>query len=124
MDVLVVTAVCVAGLGVAALVVVRWGGLAYTPSTETDGGKALVLGLLRTGTVGMLGGMMAGALVGGLGGRLMMRILAATSGDGAQGLLTSADERVAKISTGGTLGVLTFTRGTRPPARRCCFFLG
>jgi hypothetical protein len=78
------------------------------PSTEHETGRPLVLRLLRTGTVGMLGGMMAGALVGGFGGRLMMRILAATSGDGAQGLLTSADERVGKISTGGTLGVLIF----------------
>lgn len=108
MDVLLVTAVCVAGLGVAAFIVVRWGRLAYTPSTETHGGKTLVFRLLRTGTVGMLGGMLAGALVGGLGGRLMMRILAATSGDGAQGLLTEADERVGKISTDGTLGIIVF----------------
>jgi hypothetical protein len=52
--------------------------------------------------------MAAGALIGGFGGRLMMRVLAATSGDRAQGLLTSADERVGKITTGGTIGVLIF----------------
>ena len=108
MDVLVLTAVCVAGLGVAAFMVIRWGALAYTPSTEAASGKTLVFRLLRTGTVGMLGGMLAGGLVGGLGGRLMMRILAATSGDGAQGLLTEADERVGKITTDGTLGIVIF----------------
>jgi hypothetical protein len=108
MDVLVVTAVCVVGLVVAAVIAVRWGRLERVPAPESESGRQLVLRLLRAGTVGMLGGMAAGALVGGFGGRLMMRILAATSGDSAQGLLTDADERVGKISTDGTLGIIIF----------------
>jgi hypothetical protein len=108
MDVLVVTAVCVAGLAAATFIAFRWGGLAYTPPTEPQAGKPLMLRLLRTGTIGMLGGMAAGALVGGLGARLMMRVLAATSGDSAQGLLTEADERVGRITTDGTLGIVLF----------------
>src|SRR5207248_3256002 len=86
----------------------RWARLEYVPSTEGDTGSTLVWRLLRTGTVGMLGGMAAGALVGGFGGRLMMRVLAATSGDGAQGLLTEADERIGRITTDGTIGILIF----------------
>jgi hypothetical protein len=37
-----------------------------------------------------------------------MRVLAATSGDAAQGLLTEADERVGRISLDGTLGLVVF----------------
>jgi hypothetical protein len=47
-------------------------------------------------------------LVAGLGGRLVMRILAATSGPGAQGVTTEADEIVGKVTLGGTLGLVIF----------------
>ena len=37
-----------------------------------------------------------------------MRVLAATSGDGAQGLLTDADEVVGEITLDGTIGFIVF----------------
>ena len=53
-------------------------------------------------------GVLAGLLVLGLGGRLVMRLLAATSGRTAQGRLTEAGERVGEITTDGTIGFLLF----------------
>ncbi len=50
----------------------------------------------------------AGFLVPGLGGRLFMRVLAATSGSGAQGRLTEADEVVGDITFDGSLGFVIF----------------
>ncbi len=52
-------------------------------------------------------GAVSGVLVLGLVGRLVMRILAATSSE-AQGLLTSADETVGQITSGGTIAFLIF----------------
>lgn len=56
----------------------------------------------------MAAGFVAGLLVAGLGGRLVMRVLAATSGDDAQGLLTEAEETVGEITLGGTIGFVIF----------------
>lgn len=58
-------------------------------------------------------GMMAAAvvasiLVPGMGGRLLMRLLAATSGDRAQGRLTDAEEIVGDVTFGGTLAFVIF----------------
>jgi hypothetical protein len=55
----------------------------------------------------MTAGAISGVLVLGLVGRLVMRILAATSGS-AQGLLTKADETVGEITSSGTIGFLIF----------------
>ncbi len=59
-------------------------------------------------TVGRTGGMLAGAYLGGIlaigaGGRLMMRVMAVTSTDGVQGLLTEADETVGEVTVSGSL---------------------
>lgn len=54
------------------------------------------------------GGAGAGLLIAGSGGRLVMRLLAATAGDQAQGRLTEADQRVGVISVDGTLGLIVF----------------
>lgn len=62
----------------------------------------------RQATIGLVGGIAAGVLVGGFGSRLVMRILAATSGDEAKGLLTDADEAVVEVTIGGTLGLVLF----------------
>ena len=53
-------------------------------------------------------GVVAGLLVLGFVGRLVMRLLAATSGSAAQGRLTEAGERVGEITTDGTIGFLVF----------------
>lgn len=63
---------------------------------------------LRGAAVGLVAGVWAGAMVTGPAMRLIMRLLAATAGDGAQGRLTEAQEIVGKIDLGGTLGLLAF----------------
>jgi len=50
----------------------------------------------------------SGLLVVGPGGRLVMRLLAVTSGDDAQGKLTEAKEVVGEITVGGTIGFIVF----------------
>jgi hypothetical protein len=52
--------------------------------------------------------LITGVLVGGGGGRLFMRIMAATSGDDAQGAITQADEVVGEITLGGTIALVFF----------------
>jgi hypothetical protein len=100
----VLTVICVAGLLVAAAMVIRWGG----QERAAAGPAETPLEVARAAVVAMLGGAGAGVLVAGLGGRLVMRILAATSGDAAQGLLTEADERVGRITSSGTMGLVVF----------------
>ncbi len=56
--------------------------------------------------VAVVSGVAAGVFVAGAGGRLVMRLLAATAGDAAQGKATEADEIVGRISTGGTLSFI------------------
>ena len=55
-----------------------------------------------------MGGFWAGLLVTGPAVRLIMRLLAATAGDGAQGAITEAEEVVGEISVDGTIGLLLF----------------
>ena len=57
----------------------------------------------------VIAGIGAGVVAAGAGGRLVMRLLAVTAGDGAQGRITEADQVVGRISVGGTLGFVIFT---------------
>jgi hypothetical protein len=50
----------------------------------------------------------AGVLMAGPGGRLVMRLLAVTAPQSAQGRVTEADEIVGRISLGGTTGFIIF----------------
>jgi hypothetical protein len=59
-------------------------------------------------SIALVVGIGAGVTVIGCGGRLAMRLLAATSGDAAQGRTTEADEVVGKITAGGTIGFVIF----------------
>ena len=94
----------------------RWGGTPYAPWSPEGGPPAaggpplrtVTLGYLRGVAVALVGGFWAGALVTGPAVRLIMRLLAATAGDGAQGLLTEADEVVGDIDLGGTIGLYLF----------------
>jgi hypothetical protein len=63
---------------------------------------------LRTLACVLTAGFVAGLLVVGFGGRLVMRVLAATSGGGAQGRFTDAGERVGEITLGGSIGFFIF----------------
>ncbi len=60
-------------------------------------------------TVLVVAGVGAGILVAGAGGRLVMRLLAVTAGDAAQGRETEAEEIVGQISAGGTVDFIVFT---------------
>ncbi|MGQ0805549.1 MAG: hypothetical protein ACT4PI_17035 [Actinomycetota bacterium] len=113
MDLVILTTVCVAALGVAAFFSLRWGGLRVEPRPllSADGPPSkrdALLRYLRGIAIATVGGVVAGPLVLGLGGRLAMRITAATSDDLVQGTLTEAEETVGEITLGGTLGLVIF----------------
>ena len=111
-DVVVLSAICIAGLATGVSFIVRWGHL----STRVDDPERpslprapdVLRTYLRTCAIGVSAGAIAGILIGGLGGRLAMRILAATSGDDVQGAITDAEERVGDITVGGTVGFVIF----------------
>jgi len=65
-------------------------------------------GYLRGVAVAIVGGFWAGALVTGPAVRLIMRLLAVTAGDDAQGRLTEAEEVVGNIDVGGTIALIVF----------------
>jgi hypothetical protein len=67
-----------------------------------------VLGYLRGVAIALVGGFWAGALVTGPAVRLIMRLLAVTAGDDAQGGITEADEVVGRIELDGTIGLYIF----------------
>ncbi len=103
--------VCVGGLGLAVWMIAAWG---RKPSDRqpllvvSDESLEVAERTVRAAVVGIVGGIIAGVLVAGLGGRLMMRVLAATSGDSAQGLVTEAHETVGEITLGGSVGFVVF----------------
>jgi hypothetical protein len=103
----VLMAVCgvlvVAGIAVVA----AWGGRPFQPPdpAATTAGQRYVWNVAAA--VGS--GIGAGLLMAGAGGRLVMRLLAVTAGDGAQGRITEADEVVGRITVDGTIGFVVFT---------------
>jgi hypothetical protein len=111
-DVVVLTAVCTIALATGALVALRWGRLRTNRSRRTTvgetSGRQMLLRFLRIIAIAVGAGAASGVLVLGCGGRLVMRILAVTSGDGAQGLFTEAEERVGDITFSGTFGFVVF----------------
>ena len=106
---LVVTGLGVAALVVAAYVSWRWRRLPLIATRADRIGWRAAASDATTTLGGVVGaGVLAGLLVLGLGGRLVMRLLAATSGRAVQGRLTEAGERVGEITTDGTIGFLLF----------------
>ena len=106
------------GLGVVLLVGValtlRWGATPYRrwpPGDEAAPAPSVrvaAVRYLRGLAVALVGGFWAGALVTGPGVRLVMRLLAVTAGDDAQGTVTEAEEIVGEIDLGGTIGLYVF----------------
>lgn len=98
------------GLGLTA----AYNGARYRPwMPEVDAGTPLPFGraalvYLRGAAVGLVGGFWAGALVTGPAVRLIMRLLAVTGGDAAQGKRTEAEEIVGQIDLEGTFGLYVF----------------
>lgn len=90
---------------------VRWGGREVEPSAADEPTQRPSAGLvarryLRYLTLAVVAGVGAGVLITGAGGRLAMRLLAATSGEAAQGRVTEAEEIVGRISTSGTVSFI------------------
>lgn len=93
---------------------VRWSGeLVRPPEVDAHAvegsAKLVVRRYVWYLTVGLLAGLTAGVLVAGAGGRLIMRLLAVTAGDAAQGRETEAEQIVGRITTGGTVSFIMFT---------------
>ncbi|MDQ1375015.1 MAG: hypothetical protein QOJ09_2353 [Actinomycetota bacterium] len=100
-----VVAACVVAVAIGLVAIWRWGGIdGRGPDGEADPIRRYLWDL----NVGVSAGLMSGLLVAGPGGRLVMRLLAVTAGDGAQGRLTEADEVVGKITLDGTIGFVIF----------------
>lgn len=105
----------VIGLGIT----LWWGGSTYLPwhpsGGALSGGDPPVPSLggaarryFRGVAVALVAGVWAGALITGPAMRLIMRLLAATAGDAAQGRRTEAEEIVGNIDFDGTLGLYIF----------------
>jgi hypothetical protein len=100
-----VTIGCAVAMVAAAVLTVRLRHTRRTPSPLSGGepfGERLAVTVSRTGGM-LVGAYLAGVLTIGAGARLLMRILAATSPDEVQGLLTEADETIGEVSVGGSL---------------------
>jgi hypothetical protein len=82
-------------------------GQAQAPFSR-PGLRLVALRYVRGVAIALVGGFWAGALVTGPAVRLIMRLLAVTAGDAAQGRITEADEVVGKINLDGTIGLYLF----------------
>jgi hypothetical protein len=106
--------VLVAMLAVGLALTFRWGGEPYlawepTPSERQPGGepppvRQVVGRYLRGVAIALVAGFWTGLLVTGPAMRLIMRLLAVTSGDDAQRRRTEADEVVGQIELEGRSG--------------------
>ena len=91
----------------------RWGGVSFQPPPSPPPAGEAPADVARRYVwhlaVAVVAGLGAGVLVAGAGGRLVMRLLAVTSPDAAQGRVTEAKEIVGEITIGGTIGFVVFT---------------
>jgi hypothetical protein len=114
-----VIVVCILVVLAGLVAVVRWGGLTveppHAPAEEAAApGEPPPVGLvvrryLWNVNLALVAGVGAGMVAAGAGGRLVMRLLAVTAGDDAQGRVTEADQVVGQITAGGTVGFVIFT---------------
>ena len=111
MSTVVLSVVALAGLVVTSWLTVRAWGSRRAPALivdpEVSRPRRVVLVLQRASGL-VAAGVVTGVLVLGLGTRLMMRILAATSPDSAQGRITDAEEIVGEVTFDGTVGFVAF----------------
>ncbi|HJW35290.1 MAG TPA: hypothetical protein VJ769_01525, partial [Actinomycetes bacterium] len=115
-----VIVVCIVVVLAGLVAVVRWGGLTVEPPHAPAAAEAAAPGepppveqvvrrYLWDVNLAMAAGIGAGVVAAGAGGRLVMRLLAVTAGDDAQGRVTEADQVVGQITAGGTVGFIVFT---------------
>ena len=106
---LILVAICT--IAVLAAVAITWRGrrlpVIASRVTSTSASSA-AFDALRTLACVLTAGFVAGVLVVGFGGRLVMRVLAATSGATAQGRTTDAGEQVGEITFGGSVSFFIF----------------
>lgn len=109
-----VVVACIILTSLGALAALRWGHLLVVPPWvfDVEGAAPAALERLKRFLwhldVLLLAAIGTGLLVVGPGGRLVMRLLAVTAGDTAQGKVTEADEIVGRITVGGTIGFVVF----------------
>jgi hypothetical protein len=89
-------------------VIVWWGGTALRPPEPQKPKASLFDRFVWWLTVAAVSGVGAGILVAGPGGRLVMRLLAITSGLAAKDRLTEAGATVGHITADGTVAVFLF----------------
>ena len=116
-----VIAVCILVVLAGLVAVVRWGGLTVEPPRAPAAGEGaagpgepppvglVVRRYLWNVNLALVAGVAGGIVAAGAGGRLVMRLLAVTAGDDAQGRITEADQVVGQITAGGTIGFVLFT---------------
>lgn len=113
-----VIAVCAVAMVAGAAIAVRWGHLDVVPPWEADDDIDDIDGdvpaaerlrrVLWFAAVFTYAAVVSGLLVLGPGGRLVMRLLAVTADDQAQGRRTEAEEIVGAITVDGTIGFVVF----------------
>lgn len=101
-------------MAMGALAAARWGHLAVVapwtavPEPGPPDAKASAKRFLWHLDLVVLSGLASGLVAAGAGGRLVMRLLAVTAGDQAQGRITEAEEVVGRITVDGTIGFIIF----------------
>ena len=108
-----IIAACFLLLVVGALIALRWGHLEIAPpwTIDPEADVAIPERLRRVlwfAAVFTYAAVTSGLTVLGPGGRLVMRLLAVTAGDDAQGRVTEAEEVVGAITVDGTIGLVLF----------------
>jgi hypothetical protein len=114
-----VIVVCVLAVLAGLVATVRWGGLTVQPphvplpegagADDPPAAGLVVRRFVWSVNLALVAGIGAGIMAAGAGGRLVMRLLAVTAGDDAQGRITEANEVVGRISADGTFGFVVFT---------------
>lgn len=102
--------VCVLLVAAGAAMAVRWGHLAIDPPWVEDDVpvRERIRRLVWFAAVYTAAAIVSGLTVLGPGGRLVMRLLAVTAGDPAQGRVTEAEAIVGAITVEGTIGLVVF----------------
>lgn len=112
-DNLIIIGLALVAVTFAAVAILRWGRLPIRATARSNNvidsrwRYRLVAALRSLGSV-CSAGIICGVVVAGFLGRFVMRVLAATSGDGAQGVLTDAEQVVGEITLSGTIGFIVF----------------
>lgn len=106
---------CIVLVVAGAVLALRWGHLTLEAPWADEAEPAVGLAVAERVRrflwhldVLVISAVVAGLLVIGPGGRLVMRLLAVTAGDDAQGRVTEAEEIVGRITVGGTISFVLF----------------